>query len=113
MNSAENHLRQDNQQHNTDYAVRDLQERTLANLDGDLSRVIYLSATRDYNTGAYRHEGLALRFGEEAAQAALAQCHQAAFRNLLDTGLPTLVEQLAAYIESTGADKERVLQSWR
>ena len=97
----------------TEKAIRDLENRTLANLQSDLSRVVYLSATRDYNTGEYRHEGLALQFGAAAAQRALARCHESAFRNLLDTGLSVLVDQLAAYIESTGADKERVLQSWR
>jgi hypothetical protein len=94
-------------------AVRDLENRTLANLHGDLSRVVYLSATRDYNTGEYRHEGLALRFGDAAAQQALARCHEAAFRNLLDSPLSVLTAQLAAYIESTGADEKRVLESWR
>jgi hypothetical protein len=113
MNSAANAVRQQNQDHNVDLAVRDLEDRTLANLNSDFSRIVYLSGTRDYNTGIYRHEGLALRFGEDAAQAALAHCHQTVFRNLLDGGLPALVEQLAAYIESTGAGKARVLQSWR
>jgi hypothetical protein len=113
MNSAENGVGQDLRQRNTEFAVRDLEDRTLANLNGDFRRIIYLAATRDYNTGMYRHEGLALRFGDDAAQAALARCHQTVFRSLLDSGLPTLVEQLGAYIESTGADKERVLQSWR
>jgi len=94
-------------------AVRDLENRTLANFHTDLSKVVYLSATRNYNTGEYRHEGLAQRFGDGAAQAALAQCHQKAFRNLLYCGLESLVEQLNDYFESTGADKENVLKSWR
>jgi hypothetical protein len=94
-------------------AVHDLENRTLANLHSDLSKVIYLSATRDYNTGEYRHQGLAQRFGERAAQEALACCHQTAFRNLLESGIPSLVEQLTAYMESTGAGKQRVLENWR
>lgn len=97
----------------TESAIRDLEARTLASLHGDLSKVVYLSATRDYNTGQYQHQGLVLRFGETAAQDALAKCHEAAFQDLLHCGLEALVAQLAAYIESTGADKARVLDSWR
>ena len=94
-------------------AVRDLEERTLAGFPTDLSKLVYLSATRDYNTGEYRHEGLAQRYGAAAAQAALARCHDAAFQDLLDLSLESLAGQLTAYMESTGADKERVLESWR
>jgi hypothetical protein len=94
-------------------AIRDLEERTLAGLQGDVSRVVYLSGIRDYNTGQYQHDGLALRFGESAAQTALAACHEAVFLDLLHCEMEALVAQLAAYIESTGADRERVLDSWQ
>src|SRR5689334_8620213 len=96
-----------------DAAVQDLQDRTLAGLPGDLTRLVYLSSTRDYNTGEYQHAGLADRFGSDAAQRALARCHRAAFQDLLDLNLAHLVGQLSAYIESTGADRERVLEAWR
>jgi hypothetical protein len=94
-------------------AIRDLEVRTLAGLHGDLSKVVYLSGTRDYNTGRYQHEGLAIRFGESAAQTALARCHEAVFEDLSHCGMEALVAQLAEYIESTGADRERVLDSWQ
>jgi hypothetical protein len=94
-------------------AVRDLELRTLASLRGGLTRLVYLSSTRDYNTGEYQHDGLADQFGAQAAQHALAQCHEAAFQELLYSSLPALVAQLATYIDSTGAEKEKVLHSWR
>lgn len=94
-------------------AVRDLETRTLANLRGGLTRLVYLSSTRDYNTGEYQHDGLTHQFGAQVAQLALAQCHQAAFQDLLYSSLPVLVAQLAAYIDSTGAEREKVLHSWR
>ena len=94
-------------------AVRDLESRTLANLQGELTKLVYLSSTRDYNTGEYQHEGLAQRFGAQAAQLALAQCHETAFQDLLYSSLSSLVVQLATYIDSTGADREKVLNSWR
>lgn len=98
---------------NVDRAVRDLEDRTLAHFPTVISRVVYLSATRNYNTGEYNHEGLSQRFGQSASQAALAHCHEAAFRALLHCSLEALAVQLAAYMESTGSDKARVLQSWR
>jgi hypothetical protein len=94
-------------------AVRDIESRTLAHLQGELTKLVYLSSTRDYNTGEYQHEGLAQRFGAQAAQLALTQCHEAAFQDLLYTSLSNLVAQLATYIDSTGADREKVLNSWR
>jgi hypothetical protein len=94
-------------------AIRDLEARTLAGLHDDLSRVVYLSGTRNYNTGQYQHDGLALRFGESAAQTALAKCHEAVFQDLLHCDLQALVTQLAAYIDSTGAERDKVLDSWQ
>ena len=94
-------------------AVRDLQDRTLANLAGELKRLIYLSSTRDYNTGEYQHEGLAFRFGTETSRRALAHCHELAFQDLLRTSLEELVHQLAAYFDSTGTARDKVLHSWR
>jgi hypothetical protein len=95
-----------------DAAVQDLYNRTLGPLNGDLTRLVYLSSTRDYNTGEYQHAGLADRFGSDTAQHALALCHETAFRDLLDLNLASFVGQVAAYIESTGVDRERVLDAW-
>lgn len=94
-------------------AIQDLHDRTLANLPEVLTRLIYLSSTRDYNTGEYQHAGLADRYGPDTAQKALAGCHQAAFENLLYTDLADLVRQLGAYIESIGAERDQVLDTWR
>lgn len=94
-------------------AIQDLHDRTLADLPEVLTRLIYLSSTRDYNTGEYQHAGLADRYGPDTAQKALAGCHQAAFENLLYTDLADLVRQLAAYIESIGCERDQVLDAWR
>jgi hypothetical protein len=94
-------------------AIQDLHDRTLASLPEVLTRLIYLSSTRDYNTGEYQHAGLADRYGPDTAQKALARCHQAAFENLLYTDLADLVRQLAAYVESIGAERDQVLDAWR
>jgi hypothetical protein len=94
-------------------AVRDLEERTLEELPGAVARLVYLSSTRDYNTGEYQHAGLADRFGLAAAEHALAHCHETVFQDVLDTNLADLVHQLVTYIESTGAESEKVVSAWR
>lgn len=96
-----------------DAAIQDLEDRTLAHLPGELTRLVYLSSTRDYNTGEYQHAGLADRFGADTAQKALARCHESTFQELLYTQLRELVDQLSTYIESTGAEREKVLDAWR
>ena len=53
-------------------AIDDLKNRTIAGIAGDIGRLIYLASTRDYNTGRYYHAGLASRFTEEVASNALA-----------------------------------------
>jgi len=96
-----------------DAAVDDLQNRTLGELTADLTRLVYLSSTRDYNTGEYQHAGLADRYGTAAAQKALARCHDAVFQGVVEAGLRDLVGQLKVYIASTGAEQEKVLDAWR
>ncbi len=64
-------------------ARRDLADRTLATIRGDLARLIYLASMRDYNTGEYHHEGLAYMFTESVAGKAIAACHRDVFRRLI------------------------------
>jgi hypothetical protein len=94
-------------------AIRDLEDRTLANLAGKLTRLVYLSSTRDYNTGEYQHAGLADRFGAATAQKALERCHEAVFEDILAMDLAELVQELTQYIETTGAERDKVLDAWR
>jgi hypothetical protein len=94
-------------------AIRDLEDRTLTNLPGKLTRLVYLSSTRDYNTGEYQHAGLADRFGAVTAQKALQHCHESVFEEILAMDLADLVQQLAQYIETTGAERDKVLDTWR
>ena len=51
-------------------AYDDLLKRSLSKVSCDLARLIYLASTRDYNTGAYHHDGLASRFRPDAASCA-------------------------------------------
>lgn len=48
-------------------AAADLRTRTLGKLSGDMARLLYLASMRDYNSGEYFHDGLAIQFGQEVA----------------------------------------------
>src|SRR5271163_1901374 len=94
-------------------AADDLRRRTLVDLTQPLERLIYLASTRDYNTGLYYHHGLALRFSEEAACEALADCHREAFEELVDASLEELVHDLEAYLESTRVAPNDFIVAWK
>lgn len=91
-------------------AVEDLKNRTLVSLQGEIARLVYLASTRDYNSGKYYHDGLALRFTEEIADKALAQCHGESFQRMLEAPLSALVSQLDEYVRCACA--EDTVRTW-
>jgi hypothetical protein len=95
-----------------EHALRDLQNRTLANLDGDFARLIYLASTRDYNSGRYAHDGLSFRFTEPVAEQVLAEAHREVFVSLALSPLKILVAQLEQYIRSGCASPGELLATW-
>lgn len=97
---------------NVELAVEDLRRRTLSEIPRSLDRLIYLASMRDYNTGLYYHDGLAERFGQEAACEALADCHREAFRELLKTPLQELVAQMEAYVKATRSSPFDFVTAW-
>src|SRR5271167_2001042 len=94
-------------------AADDLRRRTLAEMTQPLQRMIYLASMRDYNTGLYHHDGLALRFSEEASCEALADCHREAYRELLSCSLEEIVSQLQDYMKSSSSDPAEFLAAWK
>ena len=94
-------------------AYEDLRDRTLSKIPCDLSRLIYLASTRDYNSGAYHHEGLARHFREDAAQHALEMAHREVFYKLSGYSLEGLVEQLVRYVHTCGEDFEAIVRAWQ
>lgn len=94
-------------------AVRDLRNRTLARLPGDVSRLVYLASSRDLSTGRYSHDGLAFHFSENVASKAMAACHMEIFDRLLFCSLEELIEELQDYISSTEVRPGDVLRSWK
>lgn len=93
-------------------AIRDLENRTLARLDGDFARLIYLASTRDYNSGRYEHDGLSFRFTKQVAEEALGAAHREVFVSLALSTLEELVRQLERYIRSGCAHPAELVASW-
>jgi len=98
---------------NVEAAINDLRRRTLEAVAGDVARLVYLASTRDYNTGRYHHAGLALHFTEEAAEEALARCHQEVFERLVMMPLERLVAELGTYIHFARHSPAEVLRAWQ
>ncbi|MFQ5778144.1 MAG: hypothetical protein ACE5IP_09060 [Terriglobia bacterium] len=93
-------------------AILDLERRTLDAIPGEFGRLVFLASTRDYNTGAYCHDGLAAQFTEQVARRALAACHRDTFGRLLSSTLEEFVRELEGYLGSTGARPGDVLDAW-
>lgn len=97
---------------NLDAAIYDLRVHNLNHLSGNLSRLIYLAATRDYNTGKYHHDGLAIRFSPNIANQALAACHRDTFEHLGALPLEQLVAELEAYVVSNSSEEDELIKLW-
>lgn len=94
-------------------AAEDVRVRTLSKIQRPLDRFIYLSSMRDYNTGLYHHDGLALRYSREVACEALADCHREVYRQLLSCSLENLVSQMEAYVDSSHTPPADFVSTWR
>jgi hypothetical protein len=94
-------------------ALRDFEERTLEHMQGLFNRLIYLSSTRDYNTGRYHHYGLETRFSSEAVDEALRRCHVRIFESLVTLPLKAQTEDLLSFFESLAEEKSRLVEAWQ
>jgi hypothetical protein len=94
-----------------DAAVEDLKKHSLAPLRGEIAQLVYLAATRDYNTGKYYHDGLAARFTPEIAGKALAECHKEIFQKVIDAPLKDVVVQLEEYMKGSYRGNE-IINTW-
>jgi hypothetical protein len=94
-------------------AYNDLLHRSLSKLSCDLARLIYLASTRDYNSGTYHHDGLAVRFRPDAASQALEIAHRQVFYRLCMYSLEELVRELEVYLHASHEPPVDVLRTWQ
>ena len=91
----------------------DFRTRTLSRIPSTLERLIYIASTRDYNSGIYQHEGLAARFGADAAALALEFAHWEVFQAVSLLSLRRLTEELRKYMESSREQPAAFLNAWQ
>lgn len=72
----------------------------------------YLAGLRDPNNGRYQHHGLALVFGEEEADRALRESHEASFRDWLELRLEHQKADLALYFSDLPTDRKTLVETW-
>ena len=94
-------------------ARRDLRARTLNKIDSPLERLIYLASLRDYRTGRYAHDGLALRFSEPVTTEALRFEHLDSFHEVAFAPLRSVVEQVEDFLCGAGAERSESLKTWQ
>ncbi len=94
-------------------AYDDFRTRSLSRIPSVLERLIYIASTRDYNSGLYQHEGLAGRFGAEAAAQALEYAHGEVFQTVSLLSLRRLTEELSNYMDSSREQPTAFLNAWQ
>ncbi len=93
--------------------VADFERRTLDEMPGGFSRLVYLASLRDYNTGRYHHYGLETRYSSEAVDEALRRCHAKVFEELLARPLQAQSQDLLGFFESLKDETSRLVKTWQ
>jgi hypothetical protein len=92
--------------------MRDFEQRTLKEMHGHFSRLIYLASLRDYNTGWYRHYGLETRHSSQAVNEGLHRCHVKMFEEIVAMSLKEQTEELLNFFESLREEPSRLVEAW-
>lgn len=93
-------------------AMRDLWDRTLAQVSTVFGQMTYLASLRDGHSGRYSHYGLAQVYGEEAAHHALNASHERTFAEWVNYSLDKQRSDLEAYLDGIEEPRADVLKSW-
>lgn len=88
-------------------------EEILSSLPNDLTRLIYLTSIRDYNSGTYRHHVLSRQFDPTEAHHVFEAWHQQVFARLLTIPIRKYVEEIEDYIRYSRAEREPFITTWK
>lgn len=88
-------------------------EEILSSLPNDLTRLIYLTSIRDYNSGIYRHHALSRQFDPTQAHQVFEAWHQQVFARLLTIPIRKYVEEIEIYIRYSRAEREPFITTWK
>src|ERR1700739_5120759 len=94
-------------------AYEDFSSRTLARISTAIDRLICFASTRDYNSGAYHHDGLASRFSASATAKALQFAHIEAFHAVSAMPLRELSDEIQKYMKSSREEPAAFLNAWQ
>jgi hypothetical protein len=93
-------------------AAGDLWSRTVSQISSVYGRLVYLSSLRDTDTGLYRHQGLALKFGDGEADRAIRGSHEQHFAEWLNSPLARQKEDLELYLSTLSDNRSVVIDTW-
>ncbi len=93
-------------------AAANLWRRTLNQIPSLFGRLVYLCSLRDQNSGAYDHYGLTQEFGDEEANRALRESHEATFSEWLCLRLEGQKADLDMYLSGLEGDRRAILDTW-
>lgn len=92
--------------------LEQLNRHTLAVFPNRLAQLLYLSSTRNLNTGRFQHEGLEVEFGGDAVHEALTLCRDRVYRELALLSIRSLSEEIRGYCACSGQPLPSVLAAW-
>lgn len=93
-------------------APSDLWRNTLSRIPTLFGKIMYLASVRSPETGKYEHHGLALLFGEKAADQAMRRSHEECFAQWLGFTLAEQKADLDDYLAGHPADRRTVVENW-
>jgi hypothetical protein len=93
-------------------AAADLWRNTISQIPSVFGRLVYLASLRNVNNGSYEHHGLALVFGDEDANKALKNSHNAVFAEWISFNIEQQKADLDLYIAGLFEDKRVVVENW-